>query len=124
MSKRKGTRGTSDLQQTSLYLHLAEAVKEYVNESFYWLALSSVDDHPPPVPIFPIFYPYLPIPTLLGLYAFHTVQNQRRTYHLLINLTEKGVRFRWEWRWNRNVLETFPSQAQQQEEGGEDGPKG
>jgi hypothetical protein len=59
MSKRKGTRGTSDLQQTSLSLHLAEAVKEYVNESFYWLALSSVDDHPPPVPIFPIFYPYL-----------------------------------------------------------------
>nr|AFK49296.1 unknown [Lotus japonicus] len=39
MSKRKGTRGTSDLQQTSLYLHLAEAVKEYVNESFYWLAI-------------------------------------------------------------------------------------
>ena len=67
---------------------------------------------------------FLPIPTLLGLYAFHTVQNQRHTYHLLINLTEKGVRFRWEWRWNRNVLETFPSQAQQQEEGGEDGPKG
>jgi len=53
--------------------------------------------------------------TLLGLYVWNTVQNQRHTYHLLIALTENRVPFRWEWKWNKHILETFPSQAQQQE---------
>ncbi|WVZ26884.1 hypothetical protein V8G54_000051 (mitochondrion) [Vigna mungo] len=53
--------------------------------------------------------------TLLGLYVWNTVQNQRHTYHLLIALTENRVPFRWEWKWNKHILETFPSQARSDE---------